>query len=508
MKKKIFIAGLYILFTVLMLIVLSFKKNFMEDELLTYNLANGKGWLAPVDGQKYVPAEEPFIEYLTTDGHINIERVWTRQRLDVHPPVYYLLVHLICCVFPNSISIRYAGVINIIFQLLTLYIIRKLIDRFDIDKKEKTIISLTYILSAGILSISSLLRMYVMLGFWIALITYIHVSNLRDYKIKTYLGIFAVTVLGALTHYHYILFVFFLSLMAGIYALIEKRIKDAIGLIVTMAASGVASYLIFPAMINHMFFEYRGTEAIDNLKNGKLIERISGYFDVLSKEMFGGFLAVFICIILFAVVLNFVSDNKLTDISKDEVRKFLYILIPAICFFMFVSKTTPNISVRYMYPIYPITLVGIMILTYKVFEIYITKEKYRVAILGILMSVCVISGYFQCNWDWLYLDSVPYVERAEQQGLDTDAFCFYSGSWRILPSYLELIQYRSATFYDIDSEFDINTVFPWEDRKVSVFCIGLDDDQKEMVLNSMSENHFTVIDEQQFRYSDTYLAIR
>ncbi len=508
MKKKIFTAGLYLVFIVLMLFVLSRKQNFMEDELLTYNLANGKGWLAPENGQKYVPAEAPFIEYLTTDGHINIERVWTRQRLDVHPPVYYLLVHLICCVFPNSISIRYAGIVNVIFQLLTLFIIRKLVDRFETDNKIKTIISLTYVLSAGILSISSFLRMYVMLGFWIALITYIHVSNLRDYKIKTCLCIFAVTVLGALTHYHYILFVFFLSLIAGIYALIEKRIKDAIKLVVTMVASGVASYLIFPAMINHMFFEYRGEEAINNLKNGSFFERIADYYDVLSGEMFGGFLVVFICIILFAVILNFVSDNKLTDISKEEVRKFLYILIPAVCFFMFVSKTTPNVSVRYMYPIYPIILVGIMILTYKVFVVYIAKEKTRLALFGILMAVCVVSGYFRCNWDWLYLDSVPYVELAESEGLDTDAYCFYTGSWRILPSYLEIVKFRSSTFYDIDSDFDINTAFRWEDRKVCVFCIGLDDEQKQMVRNAMAENHFTVINEQQFRYSDTYYAFR
>ncbi len=43
-------------------------------------------------------------------------KVWKNQKNDVHPPIYYILLHTICSFFPGKFSWWYAGSINIFFH--------------------------------------------------------------------------------------------------------------------------------------------------------------------------------------------------------------------------------------------------------------------------------------------------------------------------------------------------------------------------------------------------------
>jgi Gpi18-like mannosyltransferase len=156
---------LYVIFAGILCILLLNKVDFHIDELLTYNLANAESWFHPEKGVTYSPASQPFLDAMTSNGTFDLRHVWTQQANDTHPPLYYVLVHAVCTLFPNTFSIRYAGVINIIFQILTLYVVRKILMLMFGDKKITYIMSVMYILSAGILNISTFLRMYVMAMF-------------------------------------------------------------------------------------------------------------------------------------------------------------------------------------------------------------------------------------------------------------------------------------------------------------------------------------------------------
>ena len=493
---------IYAFFLIAMLFVLQRKENYMEDELLTYNLSNGKGWLEPTDGKKYIPADEPFIEYLASDGNLNIKQVWTRQKLDVHPPLYYLIVHIICCMFPYSVSIRYAGIINIVFQLLSLYILRKLIDCYTDVEKVKVITSLSYVFSAGILSITAFLRMYVMLGFWVLLISYIHIRNIERIEIKTCICLFFVTVAGALTHYHFILYAFLLSLVVGIYILIDKRFNEAIWLIITMGLAGVVSYLIFPSMVDHIFFEYRGEGSIENIKHMSFLDRFSEYYSIINKELFGGLMAIFICSAVFAFFLKENEDIE-NFISLPDTRKYAYLIVPSVSFFAIVAKSTPAVSDRYIYPVYPVLLVGMICLFYRIIKLFFIDNNRSVRILAVIMIICVTGGLLQCKWEWLYLDSRDNIAFAEEEGKEAEAICIYNGSWRLLPSYLEIKRFKSATFYSCndDLEMIISHIFENKDVKICVFIVGLDDSDMVKIKQSVELEGYSVYHTGEFGYA-------
>ena len=109
----------YIIFIIISIIVLNSKKNYHVDELYSYSLANHDGDLniEIEDGKEYEPADSPFISHLTLSPKniLNYEMVWENQIRDVHPPLYYCLVHFVSSFTPNYFTKWTAGIINIIF---------------------------------------------------------------------------------------------------------------------------------------------------------------------------------------------------------------------------------------------------------------------------------------------------------------------------------------------------------------------------------------------------------
>ncbi len=164
---------LYLLFFALICLLFVVKKDYMVDELATYNLANASESFSPSDGVIYFPAEKPLLDAMTSNGVFDIRHVWKQQENDTHPPFYYVLVHAICTFFPNKISMRYAGAINIMFALLTFYLFRKILKVLIVDESVIFGLSIVFCFSAGVLEIVTLLRMYVMSMFFVSAIAYL-----------------------------------------------------------------------------------------------------------------------------------------------------------------------------------------------------------------------------------------------------------------------------------------------------------------------------------------------
>jgi hypothetical protein len=473
---------LYILFAGILCVLFFNKVEFHVDELLTYNLANAESWFNPENGVIYSPASQPFLDAMTSNGIFDLKHVWKQQANDTHPPLYYVLVHAVCTLFPNTLSMRYAGIINIIFQLLILYVYRKILLLLFFDNKNIYIMSVMYILSVGILEISTFLRMYVMAMFWVALFTYIILNNLSGLRLKSYVQLVAVTVSGALTHYYFIVFAFFLSLTFVVIMALEKRIKEILAYISTMLISGGVACLIFPYMIRHIFKTGRGAESIDNLGSSDLISQIKIYFEIISKDLFGGYLLIIFFVVAFSLLLNWLYLNydgeRIIIFEKIEKRQYACLLIPSALYVLLISKTAPYNTSRYVSPIYPILIIGIMGIMYKCMACYVHKLKNALVLFSILISVIVATGISNCTWGNLYSSSKERINNAEKYGENASAICLYDTSWKINPYYLEISQCRTITFYnttDYDefiNNFDIDNY----SGDIAFFLIGIDSD--------------------------------
>ncbi|MBR4421076.1 MAG: hypothetical protein IKS69_00905, partial [Erysipelotrichaceae bacterium] len=147
---------IYLIFAVMMGIVLLNKDNYFVDEIYSYGLANHQDGIALFENEKkYIPADVCYMNYMTVNQQHRFDypNVWINQKKDVHPPLYYVLLHTICSFFPERFSIWFAGVINIVFALMTLKRIRSLSSILSGHRQIITeMVTIIFVCSAGILS--------------------------------------------------------------------------------------------------------------------------------------------------------------------------------------------------------------------------------------------------------------------------------------------------------------------------------------------------------------------
>ena len=478
--KKNWKAGLlYVFLLFISFVLLSRKADYFVDELLTYNLANVRDLFDPVNDVTFKPADAPFVEAMSSNGKFDLEHIWFQQANDTHPPLYYILVHAVCCLFPNSVSVRYAGIVNVIFMLLTFWIYRKIIKLMVDDSVAVTLLSVMYVLSVGILSMVTLLRMYVMSMFLITLFTYLIIKNIEKYELKDIVILGILAACGALTHYYCIAYDFFISVCVVIICAMGKKFKEIILYAISMGIAGVVSYLIFPAMIVHIFTDERGTESMTNLVNTDFFERFKTFFGILDHELFGGIFGIVAAVLIFlAIALLAGREEKgiiMADKDKIIVYRYTCMMFPSICYFLLVAKSAPFLTERYISPIFAVGMAGIMGIVYAVIKSVICKTDTARVIFAVLISIMIFTGLKNYEWPYLYRERVGALAVAENKGGSmSNAICVYTSKWMINPHYLEISKCGSSTFYKL-SDYDSFAQRVNEDlfgEKIGIFLIG------------------------------------
>ena len=470
-NKMLYKAALYVVFAILLIITISNKADMFMDEVYSYGLANhvysgtGPSRMEPIEGVTYSPAENAYLEYMTAqeDGRFNYKNVWKNQSNDVHPPLYYALLHTICSLFPGTYSAWYAGVINIIFALLTLWAVRKLVEILIGDNRVKAIISLSFIATAGILDSFAQFRMYVMAMFWVTLLAYLFVKGIRDaYTKGWYLAVFLVSVCGALTHYYVIVWLFFLSCFWGGYMLYNRQWKSLLAFCADMLLAGGITIAIFPAMLIHIFgVKNYSPTTVDMLDFSffEYIIRLIKFCRMIDLDIFAGTLIYILIAILFCTLIflkyhiSFRKDMKtvITNLGKkgkDKEQFFCWFLliISCICYFILVGRIAKYNLERYMYPIYAICFViGACCIWYIV--ITLSKKVYCLQVFGMVMLMLVINSWIVCTWNNLYLSGKESIETAKEYSDKECFFVYPEGKGNYLhSSFYEIRNYDEITF--------------------------------------------------------------
>ncbi len=466
--NKFLNTGIYVVFLICMIIALSNKCNYHVDELQTYALSNQNGsWSFNFqNGKKYVPAAAPFLNHMVVQPKHRFDylNVWDNQAKDVHPPLYYSLVHTICSFFPKSFSPWYAGVINFIFALLTLFVLRKLSYYFLNNKFFVNLISIAFVLSPGILSSISFLRMYVMAMFWVTLLTYVYICKINDNELKNkneFLFIVSVvTLLGSLTHYYCILYAVIISIMYGIYLLQRKEYKEILYFCSAMTAAGIISYLAFSAMIDHIFLSYRGKEVLNNA--GDLSDfylRLRSFFEIVDRQLFGTWgwlLGILLLVLLILYIKN--KDNSLNrvTVNKQLILSYMFIVIPVFLYFLLVSKITVFREDRYMFPVYALLFWCLDLLLINLLNTVLSVKHTKI-ITVLMLCLFTISGWIRADWRYLYLSSKTYLKNAVRNA-NTDCICIYNTQWKSQILFAEAKNYKSIQFVNIKNKEYIDKV--------------------------------------------------
>lgn len=285
-KAYVILLLIIIVCNCLMLLVFAGKKVFHIDEVWSYSLSNshekpflyywqvGTGeigsetrnyklkngeqnpFYSDNDNRFYEQwhSGEEFHDYLTVQENerFDYSNVYYNQVCDVHPPLYYFLLHTICSFFPDGFSKWYAAVINLFFyslSLIALFLLGRQV--FKSDKKALLAAAVWGLSRAG-LSNAAFLRMYMIMTFFTVLLAYFHMRLIEKYKLKYVALIFAVNLAGFLTQYYFYIFSFFITASVCVYLLFKKRIKQLLIYAFTVLASVGAAILVFPATLVHL----------------------------------------------------------------------------------------------------------------------------------------------------------------------------------------------------------------------------------------------------------------
>ncbi|WP_026524360.1 hypothetical protein [Butyrivibrio sp. MB2005] len=478
-------------FAISMITVIAIKKNYHVDEMLSYGLSNHtEGFMMTLDeGVKYVPSDTQFIKYLgvSTDHRFDYENVFINQENDVHPPLYYSILHTISSLFPGSFSRWYAGIINIVFGLLSLIMLDSLLRKFLDDKRVMAVILCAFVISAGILNAIAYFRMYIVAMFICLLLLNEIVdgdrSKSNDYH---FYGKLSLTLLcGALTHYYVTIYAALLFTTFGIILLVKRRFTDVLGIILSASAASLSAIAIFPAMLTHMFGGYRGKEALESIASSGegMLSNFKRLLSVINGDFLGNLGVVVLVLGVLAGVIFIIRSRAGKAQQEQSVMQtegitlsgYVLLIVPTALYFFAILKIAQESkpSPRYFYPIYGISFAVLFLLIYKTAGVL--GGKWKLQIFAASAIIISISGIVTSNWSCLYFNTTELIEFSKDNS-DLDCLVVYDTKWKIPPAYEEIKNFKSVTFVRNDHLDTVKDIEISTEDRLALIVVGKPDD--------------------------------
>lgn len=235
------------------------KSGYFLDEIYSFGLSNSeyKPFLLDVmDGditEKVITYKDFFYYVAVGENRFNYDSVYYNQTQDVHPPLYYDILHTFCSLFPGSFS-KWLGLIpNMIFYVLTLFLLLVIANKLF---GGETDISLSVVVLYGLSSagVETLLfvRMYMLMTLLTVLLAFIVLEFLRQDRFYLYPVVFIVLFMGLMTQYYFVFYASFICLFYIRYQWKRKQYKKVFRFLI-FSLLGIGSlYLFFPSCVLQM----------------------------------------------------------------------------------------------------------------------------------------------------------------------------------------------------------------------------------------------------------------
>ena len=306
---------------------------------------------------------------------------------DVHPPLYYLLLRIVCNFNIDEFSIFPGTILNIIFFVVAsiiLFLIAK-----DIFKSPYYALLVCFISGFSLANIETVMyvRMYELLVLNILMLLYWHIrkSKVKQLTFKDIMLLYIMVITGFLTHYYYLIIVVILFIMYSISYIKRKEYKNMYIYISTLMASGITGILIFPYSIHHILFSYRGQEVTSNLFDvSAILYKIKENIILIDREIFQGYGYIVVLLFTILCVVWLVSKRKKIDNNKNEEIK--YVSIPMAVYLVFSIMCSPYIDLRYLMPVILLIFFSLIYVFCDILKNIISKRKMFFVLL--IISIC------------------------------------------------------------------------------------------------------------------------
>lgn len=428
------------------------KYGFHEDEYYTYYSSNRTDGFWVEDGAT-ISRDTILREFMVVPGEgFNFSLVKQVQSWDVHPPIYYFVIHFVSSITPGLFSMWQGLGINLVCFLICLILMKLLGDSiFKADSLMSTLVTVAWGFSAATLTSVVFIRMYMMLTLWILAVSLLHAKEYEKHQgVWFYIVLAILTFLGFMTHYYFFIWLFCLALFFNLrILLVDRKLKPILLYLATMIVSFGCSYLFYPAWPAQMFRGQRGAQATGNFVDiSNTFSRLSFFAEIVNRIGFGGIsfilIALLVCLLLAGLFLSNKAKENREQLRDSKLPLCLIFLGAGLGYFCIVSKTALMLgdsSIRYQTPIlgveYIALFAGIMILT-ELFAKNLMALKGIVFVLIICNGMSILGG----NISFLYPEEKDHIELISQYPEATTVYAFNpdpSSVWCVWASTEELL---------------------------------------------------------------------
>ena len=515
------------------------KEDFFMDETFSYTLMNmkeGAGMIqtAPEFNNIWISGDK--IKNMLVVGKDEVLRydiVYYNQTQDVHPPLYYFLLHTASALSFGNFT-KWTGIIlNILIFIgisFALYVIGKKVFKSTIWA---IVLVAIYGVSTGAIFSTIFIRMYELLILFVLIylnkiidILKMNVIENKNISKKDIIQLVTIFVLGMLTHYHFIIISVLISLVLFIIMLFKKVKISRICTYVGINILGLLIYsAIYPSFYTHMFGTQRGTESTGNLLNlADYADRIKRGINVFDVNIFGEvgkiIIPIFILFITLAVIKKILENGlkkvEEKDGKKEEtecIDKYILgiVIISTITYFMLVGKIVPFMSIRYFLIIVPLIHIVLVYIFKFVMETLVKKE-----ILRISMVVIIILGYMLISLtvaeknEFLYKGSNNMYKEIEKTGVK-DYIYYYNNFYEVNSDITRYTKDVNVYFADINkvsennsNEKETGIAEIRKKDKINIFLYNTHLDKIDEILQKLNKEYKVIKETKNFYRKSVY----
>ena len=452
------------------------KQGFHYDENYSYYSSNVTYGLNPPDGD-WLSGSTIAEEFCITPGKgFNFPLVAQMQSFDVHPPVYYFLLNIICSLSSGIFSKWQGLILNLIFFVISELLIIAIANKVGNKNKAITWFSLALFgFSPAIISGITFIRMYMLLTSECMTLILLHMNMLTDIKnsgslsrfIKYLIQIAVTVYIGFLTHYYFAVFAFFVAAFTTLYLFFSKNTrKTSYIYAITVIAGLLSAVLSYPASLRHIFRGYRGTEAMGAFFDmNNLSDRMGLFVGLIDDYVLNRTFYILLLIILLAYVqARFMNKRVSPNLC------FGLSFITAVGYFAIVMKTALmnyEEAVRYEMPIYGLLIILIVVSLYSLITNTspVTEGDSRGGqvqrlLVGVILAITLVmqfKGLYDGKVLFLYPEEKNEKEFATEHKDDVIIYVYDNDNkWKMWDNAHELEQYNRIYCIEMNHEGGID----------------------------------------------------
>ena len=468
------------------------KQGFFMDEISTYGLSNSyynpfTNWNA--DYYNEWKTTDYYMSYVEThEGtQFRYDSVYYNQSIDVHPPLYYYLLHTVCSFFPDQFTKWFGIGLNIVFYLIANILIFKISKKYFQDKWLWYIPVLFYGFSIVAASTVMFIRMYMLMTLLVLFLLYVHTYYVFDQDTldkKSMILCAIATWLGSSTQYFFIYIAFFLTVFTCIWFAIKKQFKVMIKYALSMLCGIILLAITFPPMFKHVFSGYRGVETINNLTSfSDKSTAIKEYLYVIFNGMFAG-LGTNIPIVItgIAALLILVIAGKIVYDRKQY--GIAVIIMTIICYFVMIAVGVSGVVSRHLYCIYPLIAIVAVWIFASILSTRTSKAVTRIITIIFSIVICFV-GYVNKDVEWLYQGG-DYAKFLAYYNRETPAIFLCDMGYESSSNYFEMAEYDSFAVVRYESEDILSQLLEQKNNPMQLIIYVVNDQRGSEMVNEVA----------------------